>query len=303
MNSLKKEISILGIVVLLFVIMVSMVACSGNSPTTSLTSAAPAKSQVLASTTQSQAAAPTTQPQAAAPPLASQTAPAQKPSAPASSSQAAGGSLGDLLGKAAGIASMKYDMVTTAPNNPTTTATMWAKKAKIRMETTQQGQNVITLINGDAKTMYMYQPDKNTATKMDFGQAPKSAADSNAILQYTPTLVGIETLDGKVCQVIQYTVSGTTTKSWIWMDKGLPVRMQVNTPMGTATTDFKNYDFSDIPDSLFELPAGVQITTLGLPSGLPTNLPSGLPTNLPSGFPTNLPSGFPTNLPPGLPPR
>jgi outer membrane lipoprotein-sorting protein len=124
--------------------------------------------------------------------------------------------------------------------------------------------------------MYMYMPAQNMALKQDFGQAPKSASDnSNSVLQNSPTVVGTETLDAKLCTVIQYTASGSTTKEWIWQAKGLPVRMQVTSSQGTTTTDFKNYDFSDIPDSTFVLPAGVTIQSLGgIPSGLPTGLPA-----------------------------
>jgi len=175
---------------------------------------------------------------------------------------------------------MKYDMVTTTPDNQTATSTMWVKKTQMRMESTQQGQSIVVLINGDTKIMYMYMPAQNMALKEDYGQAPKSASDTaNSILQNTPTVIGTETLDGKLCTVIQYTVNGATTKEWIWQAKGLPVRMQITTSQGTTTTDFKNYDFSDIPDSTFVLPAGVQIQSLG---GIPTGLPTGLPTGIPS---------------------
>jgi outer membrane lipoprotein-sorting protein len=165
---------------------------------------------------------------------------------------------------------MKYDMVTVVAGQ-TSTSTMSVKKTLARMETSQQGQNVIMLMNGDTKTMYMYMPDQNMAIKMDYSQATKSAADnSSSALNYSPTVVGTETIDGKVCQVIQYTADGGTTKEWIWEAKGLPVRVQVTTSQGTTTTDFKNYDFSDIPDANFQLPAGVQISSLGLPPGVPS---------------------------------
>jgi outer membrane lipoprotein-sorting protein len=154
----------------------------------------------------------------------------------------------------------------------------------MRRETTEQGPNVVMLINGDTQTMYLYTLAQNSALKLDFSQGPKSAsANSNSILQYTPTVVGTETFDGKVCQVIQHSANGVTTKEWICVEKGLPMRLQATTSRGKSTTDFKNFHFSDIADDMFELPLGVHLTTLGLPSGLPTNLPSGFPTNLLSG--------------------
>ena len=259
LDSKGRIISITGIVVILLLTIASMMGCSKGSTTDDFTTTGG-----ISSTATSTAATS-----------------AAKISTTAASGQI-GSNLASILGQVSGITSMKYDMVTTTPDNQTVTSTMWVKKSQLRMESTQQGQSVVMLINGDTKTMYMYMPAQNTAIKMDFSQAPKSASDNaNSVLQYTPTVVGTETLDGKLCTVIQYTANGSTTKEWIWQAKGLPVRMQATTTQGTSTTDFKNYDFSSIPDSTFQLPAGAQISTFGVPSGLPTNLPTGLPTGLP----------------------
>jgi outer membrane lipoprotein-sorting protein len=183
---------------------------------------------------------------------------------------------------------MKFDMVTTGADNSVMNSTASVKKNKMRIESVVQGQNMVTLVDGDALTMYVYTPAQNTAIKMDFSQAPQSPIGS--VSQYNPVIVGSETLDGKLCQIIQYSANGVVTKEWVWDAKGVPVRIQATGSAGTSTTDFKNYDFSAIPDSMFVLPAGVQITSLNLPTGLPT----GIPTNFPTGLPTNLPTNLPT---------
>ena len=73
--------------------------------------------------------------------------------------------------------------------------------------------------------------------------------------------------------------------------KGLPVADTGRQLLsGTTTIDFKNYDFSDIPDSQFDLPAGVQISSFSLPSGLPTGLPSGLTPVFRPTCPPGIPS-------------
>jgi outer membrane lipoprotein-sorting protein len=270
---MKKMMRVSGIIALLIMAVISLAACSGASTQT------PASSQntSVATTSSQNTAAATT-------------------SAATTSNPATGGSVSGLLGQAASIVSVKYDMVTTGTDNTMMTSTVWVKKNKMRTESNMGGQNVVTLIDVDAKTMYLYTPAQNSAMKMDFGQAPQSATE-DSISQYNPVIIGSETLDGKPCQILQYTSSNVTTKQWIWDGKGLPVRIQATSSSGTSTMDYKNYDFSDIPDSMFVLPEGVQITSFGLPGGLPTDLPSDFPTNLPSGFPTNLPSGFPTGLP------
>jgi outer membrane lipoprotein-sorting protein len=265
---MKRKITLLVALTILILVMVSLVACSSKS-------------------TPSKTSAPLTTPNATT-------------SAATTPSQTSASSVTGLLGKSAGIASMKFDMVTTGSDNSVTTSTAWVKNKKMRVENSVQGQNMVTLIDTDAKTMYLYNPAQNTAIKMDLSQAPQNPI-SSSISQFNPTIIGSETLDGKLCQILQYTANGVVTKEWIWDAKGLPVRTQTTSSSGTTTTDFKNYDFSDLPDNQFVLPADAKITSFGLPSGLPTDLPSVLPTNLPSGLPTSLPSGLPTNLPTGLP--
>jgi len=151
-------------------------------------------------------------------------------------------------------------MVITSPGMPTMTQKMWVKQNKMRTEMTQQGQTQVILVDIDAQTMYVYMPEQNIAMKVNFAQAPKSATEeAGAILNYNPTVVGTETIDGKVCLVVEYTVEGTATKAWIWQEYGFPIRVEVTTTAGKTTVEYENIEFVDIPDSMFELPAGVQI--------------------------------------------
>lgn len=130
------------------------------------------------------------------------------------------------------------------------------------MEFTAEGQTMVYLIDSDAKTMYTYIPSQNMAMKMDFSQAPEAATESLDLEGYNPVVIGTMTLDGKVCLVVEYTVQEIKTKSWIWKEKGFPIRMEMATPQGTMVMEFKNIEFVDIPDSMFELPAGVQIVQI-----------------------------------------
>ncbi len=264
---MPKKISISGIITVLIVMVIALVACSTASTTPSPT-ASPTITAVPTVTTSPATATATAT--ATAKPTASATAtvaPTATPTPMATATQTSGGTLSDVLGLASSIPTMKYDMVTTTTGNIVTTATMWVKKSKMRMESTQQGQNVIMLVDGDAKTMYMYMPAQNMAIKMDYSQSPQSASDSSgSATKYNPVILGSETIDGKVCRVIQFTADGAVTKEWVWEAKGLPVRIQVTTAQGASTTDFKNYDFSDIPDSMFVLPAGVSIQSLNIPT-------------------------------------
>jgi outer membrane lipoprotein-sorting protein len=173
--------------------------------------------------------------------------------------------LGDILGLGAGI-TVKYDMVMTAPGTPTMTTQVWWEQNKMRTETTQGGQTIISLIDYDARTMYVYMPEQNMAYKMAFGQAPEPAMEeAQSITDYDYDIIGTETLDGKVCLVVEYTdpAMQVTVKAWIWKEHGFPIRWEATTAEGKTIVEYKNIDFGDIPDDMFELPAGVEVFEMG----------------------------------------
>ncbi len=195
----------------------------------------------------------------------------QTPTAPSGDE---GTSLSDIFGKSKGITSVKYDMVTTSPGEPTITQKIWLKGNNMRMEMTTEGETMITIMNGDKQELHMYYPEENMAMKMDFSQAPESAIEeTSSIEQYNPTVVGTETIDAKLCTVVEYVDPEGKVKTWLWQKQGLPVRMEVTTTEGISRTDWKNFDFGDIPDDKFELPTGVEI--MEMPGGMPP-MPGGI---------------------------
>jgi outer membrane lipoprotein-sorting protein len=51
-----------------------------------------------------------------------------------------------------------------------------------------------------------------------------------------------------------------SVKMWLWEEKGLPLKMEMTAPSGEKTTiEYSNIDLSNIPDSMFEIPAGTTI--------------------------------------------
>jgi outer membrane lipoprotein-sorting protein len=168
--------------------------------------------------------------------------------------------LSQVLAKPAGVVSVKYDMIVTIPGSPTMTAKAWLKKTKMRTEITAGGITMVQLVDMDAKTAYMYDPAQNVAMKIDLSQTLEAPTTSVAgIERYEPVVTGTETVDRKVCLVVEYTAEGVKTKSWIWKENGFPIRMEAPDTEGTWVVEYKNIEFVDIPDSMFELPAGVQI--------------------------------------------
>jgi outer membrane lipoprotein-sorting protein len=175
-----------------------------------------------------------------------------------------GEDLSEILGRGTGITSMKYDMLITAPGMQTLTTKVWLKQNKMRTETTEQGETIIMLIDYDEGVMYMYMPEENFAYQMPLSQVPESAVEeAQAIAGYDYTVIGTETRDGKVCTVVEYSYGGVSAKVWIWKEHGFPIRMEATTAEGTTITEYKNIDFGDISDSMFELPAGVEVFEMG----------------------------------------
>lgn len=169
-------------------------------------------------------------------------------------------SLSDLLGKAKGIGSCKYDLEITSPEVPAVTQKVWVKENNMRMEMTAEEMTVVTIMKGDEQALYMYHPEENRAMKMDFHKAPESAIEEVVAIEgYDPTVIGTETIDGKLCTVVEYTVPEGEATMWIWQKHGFPIRTEMTMPRGTLRMEWKNIEFDDISDSMFELPAGVRI--------------------------------------------
>lgn len=166
----------------------------------------------------------------------------------------------DILGRLEGLEAVKYDMVITAPGMPTMTTKVWMEGNKMRAEMTEEGEPVIMLIDYDEGVAYMYMPEQNIAMQVPLSQAPESAIEeAQSITDYDYTVIGTDTRDGKVCTVVEYSYSGVSTKVWVWKEHGFPIRVEATKAGDTTIIEYKNIDFGDIPDSMFELPEGVEI--------------------------------------------
>jgi outer membrane lipoprotein-sorting protein len=173
-------------------------------------------------------------------------------------------SLSDILKKAKGISSFKYDMVSTIPGETSQIIKMWRKGNKTRMQGTFEGQNMVYLIDADKQSAYMYLPSQNTAMKTAFTKAQGISGESpteqsGSLTEYNPTTVGSEVVDGKNCLVVEYDTGTENVKMWLWKEYGLPIKTESTTAQGTSAVELKNIEIGDISDSMFELPSGVQV--------------------------------------------
>ena len=172
--------------------------------------------------------------------------------------------LDEILARGADLPSIKYDQVFTSPGEPVVTWKVWMEGKKSRIEMSAEGQTVIMLMDFDTDMMYMYSPAENMAIRMDLSGFEGIATEaSEDILNFNPTIIGTETWDGKVCLVVEYTtVFGeveSKIKQWVWKMYGFPIRTESTTGGQSAVIECRNIEFGDIPDSMFELPDGVEI--------------------------------------------
>lgn len=205
------------------------------------------------STTSPTTAAPTTTPATTSPPATTPTA--------------NGDVLEGLLNKWTGLEPVSYVMTSTVTGQPMVEGKIWQTSRKIRMEYNLGGETTIVIFDLDENVTYTYLPDQNVATKMtlDPGTMPHGTleGDMSVALEYDPVIVGTETIDGKSCTVIEFAKEGMTVNIWIWTETGFPLRSQGVTSDGTTMLEeYTNIDFSDIPDSVFELPEGVEIVSM-----------------------------------------
>ena len=175
-----------------------------------------------------------------------------------------GETLADIYGAGEYIGDVKYDMVITAAGQPPITYTYWIKdawlsdKMKFRYEMIQGDQSMVLIWDMATRIYYMYYPAQNMAYVMDMGQAEEKnpVEGSEDII---PVKSGTETLDGKLCDTYQWTYAGGSAKYWVWREESFPIRVEATSSSGTVIMEYKNIVFGPLSDSLFQLPAGVQI--------------------------------------------
>lgn len=270
-------------------VVMGLSACGGDKPAT--TTSQPAATTTQPTTSQSATATPTTtqpvnQPTTTTqPPVTTPTTTPAQTTTPATTAPTTApvttttpvttqpqDSLEDILGGISGLDSVKYDMVVLPPEGGEFTTHIWIKGSKMRTESSVEGETVVMIMDQDLETMYMYMPQQNMAMKIAFdtSQVEDSVIDeTEGITAHNPVTIGTETLDGKVCLVIEYSDGNVSARAWIWKDKGLPVQMIMTTPQGDSTIKYQNYDFGMIDDSLFSVPAGVEVVDMSQMPGVP----------------------------------
>jgi RNA polymerase subunit RPABC4/transcription elongation factor Spt4 len=170
--------------------------------------------------------------------------------------------ISEVLVRTAAIASVKYDTQVTKSGTPTATMRIWENNAHIRIETIEDGQNVVILIDNEAQTVYRYVLAQNSAERMPYPTPARTAMQAvQGLAASNPAVINTSNIDGKDCLVVLSVVGGTQLKIWLWEDYGFPLRIEETISGELNVVDYSNIDFTDIPDNAFELPSGVKMIT------------------------------------------
>ena len=191
-----------------------------------------------------------------------------------SNDKATGSSLEGLFAKdkIMKVKSMSFESVfKDESDNTESFAKMWIKGRNIKAEMPNpEGGVMITLIKPDA----MYAVDLENKTAMKIALQQDKSIEQNNPLYFTESDIwnpvnfrdeGEAMFDGKKCRVLAFREQNSEwEKYYVWEEYGLPLKIErYENGKLIHTSEFKNITVNKVPDSEFELPAGIEILEMG----------------------------------------
>jgi len=190
--------------------------------------------------------------------------------------------------------SMSFDYTITDETNNFSQGSVWRQSGKgYKIELgNADGITQVSIIDLTEKTSVTYSPDAKTGimftlTDEAVESLSTSSSDMNILLPAdylemisadTAEDLGVETLDGEECRVIQYPdeINERTVKMWVSGASGLPVKIVMTSTNedDTTETEIINIKYGDLPADVFTVPADVLITDAALASASPSASPT-----------------------------
>ncbi len=186
--------------------------------------------------------------------------------------------------------SYKFTMAFSNADGSSGSYKVWAKGDKWRMDTTNKdadGEETASIWLDDGEFFYMYSPEDNSALKSPSGSGPgltgglgpefvrasyvsfASESAAKAACAADPDcqsveVVGQETYKGESAILYEWATTDESSTMWVSKDTGRLLKLENTAPDGTTdTVEFIEVDLNpNIPDSTFELPLGVDIMEL-----------------------------------------
>lgn len=155
------------------------------------------------------------------------------------------------------------DMVSTTKAG-TFSGKIFVAKEKARMEMLQS----VTITRMDKNVVWILIPDQKMYMEQPLKPENVVAATEKMPGEVERKLIGPETVDGKTANKyrVVYSVADKkeTSFQWIDIDSGLPLKIAAGD--GSWVFEYKNLKTGPQPDTLFEIPAGYQKFSYGIPS-------------------------------------
>ncbi|MGE5527816.1 MAG: DUF4412 domain-containing protein [Patescibacteria group bacterium] len=164
-----------------------------------------------------------------------------------------------LTAFAANVVPFSADMVQTVKKKDTI-GKIFVKQNKIRQELVDdKGQATITILRMDKMVVWVLMPADKMYMEIDLAK--------NKTYQYyvnNPDMIadtedlGTETVNGYVCQKVQYTYKDKSLGTMVqWFSQRLQfaIKMEMKSRSVTTTIEYRNIVEGPQPDSLFEVPA------------------------------------------------
>ncbi len=177
--------------------------------------------------------------------------------------------------------SVSYDQKVSVQQEVIATVKVVVQDDKMSAQSNFNGMDSVILRNETGA--YSYVPSQKMATKIPAAMdRPNLTRDLPRFIEFLNQNNGkklsSETLDGKACDVYQFTepTLKRDAKAWVWVEKQFPVKIEVPAPEGLTTVELTNIQFDPkISTDQFTLPADVQVIDLEktLPAGLPEQVP------------------------------
>jgi len=176
--------------------------------------------------------------------------------------------ISELFTKGQKLEGISYDCVVSEKGNAELNSKVWIQGSKMKFEVTVDGQNMISFIDGDS--VIGYNSNENTAFKISIDKAKQSKTPNDYLKEANSQVdkyKSLETIvyDGVKCRVISLAAPDgkELTKMWVREDYGIPVKVETLGPDGNKSVlEYKNIKVGPLPEGIFKLPEGVQVTDI-----------------------------------------
>jgi len=175
-------------------------------------------------------------------------------------------SVAEVVEKAKSLGGYQFEATLEQTGQSVVNFEMWVKGDKMRWKGSPEGQEMVYYMDMAERSAIIYMPAQNMAMRQNFGEIKQTVGDSphktsTGLLDREPENLGLVAWDGETCLLVKVTADNDdVTRWWLWVEHGIPIKTETTSQDGKSIiTEFHNIEMGDIPDSEFELPAGVQV--------------------------------------------